>query len=128
MPSVDFEPTFTHYRLLYQADSACLPELLDGYRSYGFADDYEWAPLSLREARSALVDLVDAGLIDVFSAGAEPLSKSKALVALKDDASWKTGDPHAPDYYEIKLNEDGFTALEALRPKFRHIGLIEKGK
>src|SRR2546425_5086087 len=83
------ELTFTHYRLLWCADSASLPELLSSVRTSGLPQDFEWPALPLREARKGLLELVQAGYIDVIGDAGAVLSSAKAAQVLKRDAPWQ---------------------------------------
>src|SRR5205814_8083913 len=73
MPPVDFEPTFTHYKLLFCADSSNLNELRSGLKTHGFPQDYDWPATPLREAKRALRELIEAGLIEVYAEVGVPL-------------------------------------------------------
>src|SRR5581483_7765951 len=94
MPPLRFEPSFTHFRLLLSADSASLDELLMRCRGTGPKGIYEWPALPLRDARRALIELVEAELVDVFGGGGvfsddcEKLTKADAIAVLQRDEIW----------------------------------------
>ena len=125
MPPVDFEPTFTHYKLLFCADSSNLNELRSGLKTHGFPQDYDWPATPLREAKRALRELIEAGLIEVYAEVGVPLSQQDALAAIEPDSAWEPKLPDAPDHYEVYFTDTGVTALQALKPKFGHVGLVE---
>ena len=118
--------TFTHYRLLYQADSSNLNELLLGMKMYGFPKDREWPPLPLREARKALLELIEAGCVDLYVDVQKTMRRAEALEVLKRDEPWKTLDFDSPDYYEVGITDEGWRVFEELKPKFGDVGVIGK--
>ncbi|HMJ01159.1 MAG TPA: hypothetical protein VK488_15105 [Gaiellaceae bacterium] len=120
------ELTFTHYRLLYCADSASLPELLGGLKTYGFPENVEWPALPLREARKGLLQLVQIGYIDVLARGGAVLSRATAAQVLKRDAPWQNLPLDSPDYFEVWANEEGAEVFKALKTRFGDVGVIGK--
>jgi hypothetical protein len=120
--------SFTHYRILYEADSSSLPELLTSTKSYGSPDgDFEWPPLSVQEARQVLVDLIAAGYVDVLGESGRTLSKAEATEAIRSDPPWINTTPDTPDYYEIGITDEGTEVFKLIHPQFRTVGLISDG-
>jgi hypothetical protein len=128
MPPVKFEPTFTHYQMLFCAESATFLELRSGLRTHGFPEDYDWPAIPLREAKRSFLELFDAGFVEILGEQAQPLSQAKARSEITRDGTSEPKFPDAQDYYEVALTDIGVTALRALRPRFRDIGLVEPDK
>lgn len=123
---VQMELTFTHYRILFDADSSNLPELLMSMKSSGSAEDFEWPALSLGEAREALLDLIRAGYVDLLGDKDKPLRKGEAIQALNNDAAWANNMPDTPEYFEIGITDKGAEAFERISPKFRKVGRLPR--
>ena len=119
--------TFSHYRVLFQADSSNLPELLMGMESMGFPEgDLKWPPLPLRDARRALRDLVEAGYVDVLGDEGRTLSKAAAREAINNEAAWQNKMPDTPDYFEIGITDEGAKAFREMQPQYRTVGRVAK--
>jgi len=103
MPPVKFEPTFTHYQMLFCAESATFLELRSGLRTHGFPEDYDWPAIPLREAKRSFLELFDAGLVEILGEQAQPLSQAKARSEITRDGTSEPKFPDAQDYYEGAL-------------------------
>jgi hypothetical protein len=121
------ELTFTHYRILDEADSSNFAELLMPTKSIGFPEgDLDWPALPLREARAALLDLVDAGYVDVLGDAGRTLSKAESVQAINNDAAWVDKMPDTPDYFEIGITDEGAAAFKRVQPQYRTVGRSQK--
>ena len=122
------EWTHTHFRILFDAyDSSNLPELLDRVEFHGAGGPVpadRWPALELKEARTALLDLVRAGYVVLLHNG--EVGKDEAVSAIQEDAPWKNAMPGTPAYYEIGITDEGGKAYATdILPRYWPEGVVD---